>query len=217
MLILSNLLISVFLLNAQENSNITIDTNNLYFPNHLLIDTVNLWGREKDDEFYQRRMQGNYFKNSMYSMRLLKLKEPKLFKKYPHEVYRFTWFGYLGTSHNPLSIRIENNKKSTYLISKFITRRKNNETLIIKDTVYLQEKEWQNFKNMIANQGFWDISPVEKTSIIIMDASTWILEGSNDNTYHMVHRQCGRDKEIGKICMFLLELSNINIKKKEFY
>lgn len=217
MLILSNLLIGVFLSNAQEISNITIDTSNLYFPNHLLIDTVNLWGREKDDEFYQKRMQGNWHKNSMCSEQLLRLKEPILHQEYPHEVYRFTWFGFFGNKHNPFTIRIENYNENVFIISKYISRDKNKEGLFVNDTVFVDKKSWLEFKSTLENANFWDISPIEKTDIVVMDGATWILEGKKNDLYHVVFRVSGKNKEIGNICLHLLQLSNMKLKRKQFY
>ncbi len=205
--------------NTEKSMNNIIDTNLFFFQSKYLLDTINMFGQKKDNEFYKTREKDATLKNSWYSEQLIKLNEPKLYKEYYYESYRFTWFGYLGTSHNPISIRIENHNGNVFLIAKYICSKgcSKNKGLIVNDTVNVEKKEWKNFKCKIDSMNFWNIPPTEKTEIIIMDGSTWIFEGKNDKLYNMVHRNCGKKKEIGEICLYLLKLSNLKIKNKELY
>jgi hypothetical protein len=214
-IILSIISFSAF---TQINYYKSIDTNKLFFPSRYFIDTVNTYGREKNKEFYETRMQGNYFKNAVYSEKLLRLKEPKLFSDYKQETYRFTWSGYVGKSHNPLSLRLEKHNENIYLFVKYINGKSQKQgDILVTDTVVISENDWNTFKNKLDSIDFWNVPSVEKTDIVTMDGSVWILEGKHDNIYHMVHRQDGRNKEIGELCLYLLNLSNIRVKKKEFY
>jgi len=43
------------------------------------------------------------------------------------------------------------------------------------------------------------------------------LEGQNNSLYHKVHRNCGKEKEIGEIRLSLLKLSKLKLRKKYFY
>ena len=218
-IIIFNLLFFTFPLGAQEVDNISID-NNLYFPDKFFIDTINpeADGTIQGNEFYERRKYAANYINFILSMEFSKLNEPKLYHEYPYEVYRFTWSAYLKNAHNPLTIRIENDGKKAYLIAKYIryNRFSNKDKLIIKDTITIDKNKWVEFKNIINSINFWNISPIEKTSIVVFDGSTWILEGSIDKSYHMVHRKMAKHKEIGEVCLYLLKLSGIKVKENEF-
>ncbi len=136
------------------------------------------------------------------------------YQDYPHEVYRFTWFGYLKQKHNPFSLRLESHNDTVLLFVSYINgKSKKYQNELITDTVTLDKNDWDVFKNKIDSLDFWSISPVERTDIVTMDGSVWILEGKNDKSYHMVHRVCGKRKEIGELCLYLLEKSNLKVKK----
>ncbi|NSW44773.1 MAG: hypothetical protein HPY79_02965 [Bacteroidales bacterium] len=210
---------TVYAQNTEKSMNNIIDTSMFFYPSKYLLDTINMFGHKKDNEFYKIREKDATLKNSWYSEQLIKLNEPKLYNEYYYESYRFTWFGYLKTSHNPISIRIENQNGNIFLITKYICSKgcSKNKGLIVNDTVNIEKKEWENFKARIDSMNFWNIPPIEKTEIVIMDGSTWIFEGKNDKLYNMVHRSCGKKKEIGEICLYLLKLSNLKIKNKDIY
>jgi len=217
-LIWSNLLIICFSLKAQEKH--YIDTNKLFFPDKYFVDTINPQadGTNSGNEFIDRRKRTATFLNSWYSEQLLSLKESKLSQEYPHEVYRFTWFGYLAQNHNPFSLRLECFNDTVFLFVKYInSKNKQHKKELITDTITLNKKDWEIFKNNVDSINFWSISPIEKTETVIMDGSVWILEGKNNKSYHMVHRNCGKHKEIGELCLYLLEKSSIKVKKKNLY
>lgn len=219
-LILSNLLIVVFLSNAQEKPLYEIDANRLFFPVGFLLDTINpeVDGIIHGTDFMARRHRLADFRNKMYSESLSRLNEPTLIHEYPNEVYRFTWFGYLGNRHNPLTVRIENHNGNVFIVSKYISRKNNGEEeLVINDTVFVDDRSWAEFANMIDDADFWGISPIEKTQIVYMDGSIWILEGRKDDLYHAVFRSMGKNKETGDICLRLLYLSNLKLRRKQFY
>jgi hypothetical protein len=220
LLFLSNVLIISAILNAQVINQSEKDTIEHFFPSGYFIDTINpeADGTIHGNEFYKRRKLIASYTNSINSMQLWRLKEPKLFKEYPHEVYRFTWFGFFGNKHNPFTIRIENHNDTVYIVSKFISRDRNGETvLFVNDTVFLDNKAWLEFKTMIEDANFWEIPTIEKTSIVVMDGATWILEGKKNDLYHAVFRVSGKNKEIGNICLYLVELSTMKLKRKQFY
>lgn len=217
-LIMTNLLFLYFSLKAQEKD--YKDTNKLFFHDKYFFDSINPQadGTICGNEFIERRKRSATIRNSYYSKQLLSLKEPKLYQEYPHDVYRFTWFGYFGQRHNPFTIRIEDHNESVFVVSKFISRDKNKkESLFVNDTIFLDNKTWIRFNTMIKDINFWEIPSIEKSSIVVMDGSTWILEGKKNYIYHAVFRINGKDKEIGDICLFLLRLSNLKIKNKELY
>lgn len=85
--------------------------------------------------------------------------------------------------------------------------------IVIDSCLTISENEWNSFSNIIKEIDFWNLSPIEKTQVIGYDGAQWILEGSKENTYHMVNRWSSDDKETSKACLYLLELSKLKIEK----
>jgi hypothetical protein len=194
-----------------------IDTPTLYFPTQFLIDTVNTYNIAIDEDFYFARKNIAINTNIRYSQALMKLIEPKIYKNYDKECYRFTLLGYFGTTHNPISVRIEKENDSDnnfILISKFINRKHG----LISDTITITNKEWMNLQRKIDEVGFWNINPVLETNLIIFDGSEWIFEGKINDKYHMFYRnQFFEEPEIEQLGKLFIKLSKIRLKKREFY
>ena len=192
------------------------DTNLLYFPTRLLIDTVNVYRQEKDSLFFQKSKESALFVNTWFSKQLTGLDEPKLYKDYNFETYRFTW---LRTFHNPISIRLEK-RDNEYLL---FVKRANGAggyspgKLVQNDTIRITENQWDNVISKIYNLNFWEIPTVEKSNLIVMDGAEWIFEARKNDKYNMVYRQSGKGTEIKELCMMLYDLSGLKIKKKEIY
>ena len=55
---------------------------------------------------------------------------------------------------------------------------------------------------------------LSKTSIVVFDGSTWILEGSIDKSYHMVHRKMAKHSEIGEVSISL-KINGIKVKEND--
>ena len=216
---------TVYAQNVEQNTGNVINTDVIFSPNKYWLDTINMFGfDEKDSRFYNIRKMFAVSDNKLFSEKLMRINEPSLYNNYCYESYRFSWFRSDRDSHNTLSVRIENHDGNIFLIAKYVPytsnnrkRRQFNSVNLIIDTIYLGQKEWDIFKHKLVGIDFWNIPPVEKTDIISFHCPIWIFEGNNDGLYHMVHRECGWEKEIGDICLYLLKLSNIPIKKKWFY
>jgi len=172
------------------------------------------------------RLQVTYdYTDYFYSVWIVELNEPPLNVELDYESYRFTWSWFVRGYHNPLSVRIENHNGNILLIAKYVQSTKYNRRKgifknveLFADTVYLEQKEWDNFKDKISSINFFDITPTETTDKIIADGSSWIFEGNNGKLHHMVQRHVsGKTSEIGDICLYLLKLSNIPIKEGWFY
>jgi len=171
------------------------------------------------------RLQVTYdYTDYFYSVWIVELNEPPLNEDINCESYRFTWKGTFGVYHNPFSVRIENHDGNIFLISKYVQRTnyirrkmKFKNVDLFADTLYLEQKEWDIFKDKISSINFFDIPPTE-TSIVIIDGSVWIFEGNDGKSHHMVQRSAYPEiSEIVDICLYLLKLSNIQIKEKWFY
>ncbi len=192
------------------------DTNLLYFPTRLLIDKINVYRQEKDSIFYQKRKESALFVNTWFSKQLTALNEPKLYKNYDFESYRFTW---LRTFHNPISIRLEK-RNNDYLL--FVKRANgaggyNPGQVVQNDTIQITESQWNEVMSKIYNINFWGIPTVEKSDMIVMDGAMWIFEARKENNYNMVYRQTSKGTEINELCMLLLNMSRLKINKKEIY
>jgi hypothetical protein len=213
------------LINVDENGKDTIDltdkyyykdSNLLYFPNQLFYDTINYIGQERDSAFYKRRNDLALYMNTWFSKQLSALDEPKLYKDYDFETYRFTW---LRTFHNPISIRLEK-KNNEYLL--FVKRANgaggyNPGQLVQNDTILITESQWDDVISKIYNLNFWKIPTVERSNLMVMDGAEWIFEARKNGKYNMVYRQTSKGTEIKELCMMLYNLSNLKIKKKEIY
>ena len=206
------LLILKFNLFSQQNGNFEVDTAKLYFPVKCLYDTINLFGQEKNEIFYQRRFQSAIDKDIWFSEKLINLKEPKLYKNYQYESYRFIWFGYLKGKNNPFALRIENRNDTILLFVKYIYHDKKNREFG-GDTIVLTKNDWNTFKTKVKSIDFWNLPCVEKSKIIVMDGSTCIMEGKKGNEYNMVYSKRSELKEIIKEpWLFLIEKSGLKIK-----
>ncbi len=213
------ILIPIYAQNNNIKSTKEIDTNIFFFPSKYFLDTLNTFGQEKNKDFYKRRMQIALSNTLLYSQILTDLKEPKIFNENNKESYRFLWIGYFGTFHNPISIRIEKYNNNIYIISKYFSknRKLKNGILIANDTIPIDNGEWKILKTKIDSINFWNFPLIEKTDIAVYDGSMWILEGINGNLYNLINTICGEKKEIEDICLYLLKLSKIKVKRKEFY
>lgn len=195
------------------------NSDTYYFPNNFFYDTAGADGNLKVNEVYGEPLRPDWYSNSLYSKPLETLNEPVLFGDYENEVYRFTWFGDFGVSHNPIAVRIEKADTVAFLILRYMkTRHYEQESVkdVITDSIIINQNDWLEFKKELADIDFWNLPSIEMTEIVTMGGSGWILEGQND-TYHMVHRFDATDKDIGKVCLYLLQHSKLKIKKREFY
>ncbi len=187
----------------------------LYFLSDCFYDTVNLFGYdEKDSMFYLHRKKVAIQRNVYHSKKLSQLKEPVINVEYPTDVFRFTWIQSFEKKHNPMTLRVERIHDSTMVVVKYIQYDKKVIELI-SDSVFISNNHWDLFCATVDSLCFFDMQPIEKSDILVMDGSIWILEGKINDTYHMVHRVEGKHKDIGLICLQLVGYFNIgNIEFK---
>ncbi len=153
------------------------------------------------------------FTNRWYSKHYYKFGLDNLSVKYLNrDIYRFVW---LRTFNQPISITIE--KKDDlhtlfYSISDGLGGYFAGKT-IETDTIQINENNWLRFNELIAECDFEQI-PTEK-EIYGSDGAEWILEGHTVEGYRMVTRWSGG--EISDCCIYLLELSGIEIEDDLIY
>lgn len=153
------------------------------------------------------------FSLNWYSSHLKALEEPVLSDSLPAKIFRFTW---LRTFHNPIVIGIENINDTIKLYWKVNDGAGGYEPgKIIEDkSKILTLKEWTGIVDKINAIDFWNL-PSTENEILGTDGAQWILEGKELGKYHVVDRWLGG--EIGKICLELINLTDLEIKEDDIY
>ena len=154
------------------------------------------------------------FVNQWFSHFMTKFELQNYSEKYSgFESYRILW---LRTFHNPIVIEIQDKKESVKLSYKISDGAGGYEFgNLSQDTTFLiNRKDWNKLIQLIQKSGFWNLT-TDKDEIPGCDGSELIMEGHNENGYHMIYRWGGQ--EIGECGRFMIELSKIKIPEKEFY
>ena len=199
-----------------DSLNIPLNLGVYYFPIEFLIDTINtyLYHTVLDNGFIYRRTDQAHYLNWWYSEQLFAFKEPLLYNGYfRHEIYRFTW---LRSFDEPVVIRVENKDESIRLFVKMINNNRiyKAEEILINDTIVLSTFQWTELNEKLNKIDFWNIDPIENTNGSMgTDGAQWILEGLKDGEYHMIDRWNGKNKVTGEVCLYLLQISGLEVDK----
>jgi hypothetical protein len=180
-----------------------ISDSRLYFPVATRIDSNKCLGLDS-------------FTNKRYSKHLRAMNEPILYEgKLNKKIFRFTW---LRTFHNPIVIRIERESDSVNLYYKITNGAGGYEPgeIIIDKRKKLTLDDWGNFIYLVDSCQFWSTMPCEKLEEGL-DGSQWILEGATNDYYQVVDKWTPGKGSYYDCCNFLIELTDLNIKKKEKY
>jgi hypothetical protein len=121
------------------------------------------------------------------------------------ETYRFLW---LRSFEHPISVRIERRGYFFSLRSVELSGTGGNDPgkIIRTDDVEIFSDQWCRFTSLIDKMQFWE-KPTSSGSSLGRDGAQWILEGVNDERYHIVHRWSPKDDSFREACIYLLELS----------
>jgi hypothetical protein len=199
---------------SDQFENIRLDSSNLYFPVELFAELPNDWRTNyKLDVIWKINVTS--FVINWYSGQLEALKEPRLINNSSDkQIFRFTW---LRSFNNPIAIRIEKWQGKVNICWKLCNGAGGNipGDLIIDKRKELTEKEWQDFSTLLQNIDFWNIKTVKEENG--NDGSQWILEGIDKNNYHVVDRWTPRGSDYQKCCLYLLDLTDLNIKTDDIY
>ncbi len=186
-----------------NGDNIPIDSNQYYIPLVFLKDSSS-------------RYNVDSFVDSWYSKMLFALREPLLYNNKLHrEIFRFTW---LRTFRHPVSIRIENNiDGEKYIYWKVTSGAGGYEpgNLILNKSKKIAKSDWRKFLKLVKESNFWNLPTMKDNRGF--DGSEWILEGSDDDFYHVVSRWLGSDKSFHACCSYLITLTDLEINKKDMY
>lgn len=121
------------------------------------------------------------------------------------ETYRFLW---LRSFHHPISIRIERRGYTFGLKAVELSGSGGYEPGKIRQTddVVISSDQWCRLMTLLNKAKFWE-QPTSSDSSLGRDGAQWILEGVNDERYHIVHRWSPSDDAFRETCIYLLELS----------
>lgn len=129
------------------------------------------------------------------------------------KILRFTW---LRSFHHPISIRLEKTKNKTILIWKEGKGMGgySPEGLKRKGKKKITRMQWDKLSALLEKHKI-DTLP-NKDYIPMMDGATWTLEKKDLNGYK-AHNTNSPSEDFKKICLYLLKLSKLKIKKARIY
>jgi len=121
------------------------------------------------------------------------------------EIYRFLW---LRTFDHPISVRIERTAYSFRLTSIELNGAGGYEPgrKLRTDNVEIFSDQWCHLTSLLDRAKFWS-EPTVDPDLPGNDGSQWILEGVNDERYHIVDRWTPQNGGIRDACIYLLRLS----------
>ncbi len=167
---------------------------------------------KKLDKSYFPKNKIDESRANWYSKHLRKMNEPILYtvtnKKI--EIYRFTW---LRTFHHPIMIRVYQSGEKGFLIAKELSGAGGYEPGELKHNVKrrLTKKGWQNILVHVKRSSFWSLkSNIDDGGL---DGARWIMEGVKKGKYHMVDRFSPEKGSYRELCLYLLKLSGLKVKR----
>lgn len=177
-----------------------------YFPPHTFSD------RTDADEFTAK----------WYTGQLRALHEPSLWelseKSNSNQVYRFLW---LRSFHHPISIRLDIQPDGNGTLTTKICDGAGGYApgKIIRDqTRILSSPTISEFLSEISARHYWDMPTEEPfNGTIGVDGAQWILEGVNRNNYKIVDRWSPKNGPIKELCLRMVNLAGLKLKKDEIY
>lgn len=177
------------------------DSTDYYFPNNIF---------DLDNSNNGRTL----YLNEWYFGHLFSMEEPIINTCEDMEIFRFTW---IRTFHNPIVVRISKKNSTISLVWKKTNGLGGYYTGEIDDEGIknLSIEDWNKLKKKIKKCKFENLPSAELSHS--KDGADWILEGASSNGYHVVNKRNARKTTIGKVCLYLLELTDLEIANKEVY
>lgn len=88
--------------------------------------------------------------------------------------------------------------------------------MIRNKTRELATQETRRFLDKIQEVGFWGL-PSSHEPDIGLDGAQWIIEGVKDGKYHIADRWSPSKGSVYDLGMLAIQLSELNIPKREIY
>lgn len=186
-----------------------------YFPISRFIELDENWKNPYQTDILRETDMAT-FVLGWYSGQLRALNEPLIFDQKNDTIYRFTW---LRTFHHPVAIRVQKNKNKIQLTWKMSNGAGGYSPgeLVVDKTTELSTAEWKEFQKLIDKIEYWDMPTNEQSDITGTDGSQWIIEGVQNGKYNVVDRWTPRNSTYQELGMFLINLTDLDIPKKEIY
>jgi len=182
------------------------DANPQYFPKGIFGDTSDK-GAFKD------------FLTRWYSSDLRAMHEPSLFEATSKDrsliAYRFLW---LRTFHHPIAIRLTIRPDGNGALTGKVTSGAGGYEpgdITWNESIDTPKAQVQQFINAVQMAEFWT-SPSDQ-HWGGNDGAQWIMEGVQGGTYHVVDRWSPEKTNYARMCLFLLNLSKIQVPAKDIY
>jgi hypothetical protein len=186
-----------------------------YFPVSRFIDLDENWKYSYQTDVLRATDMAT-FVLGWYSGQLRALNEPLIFDLKSDTIYRFTW---LRTFHHPVAIRVQKSKDKILLTWKMSDGAGGYSPgkLIIDETTELSSAEWNEFQKLLDKIEYWTMPTNEQSDIMGTDGSQWIIEGVQNGKYNVVDRWTPRNSSYQELGMFLINLTDLDIPKKDIY
>ena len=160
--------------------------------------------------FDDKTHSGNY-KENWYAYFLTGLDEPSLFQSTEADIpiYRFL----LVWNARALCVRLALNADGTGLVSGKLVTMVSPKHLYAADPTILSKEQAQQFALLLRKAEFWSMETEEPPAqnVYHMDGAQWILEGTENNKYHVVDRWSPRGTAYEYLCKYLMELSPVKL------
>ena len=124
----------------------------------------------------------------------------------------------MRTFHNQISIRVEKELDEIFLYTKIGSGAAGYDPEGLKSSKKkrITATSWKKLEAMIEAFDFW--KKQNYASLPSTDGSRWILEGRTPDKYYVYSRKSPSDEcDFYKLCEYLIELSGIRVKKRDWY
>lgn len=201
--------------NPSTDDNHIPSDDQFYFPVSRFIELDKNWKYSYRTDVLRETDMAT-FVLGWYSGQLRALNEPLIFDQRNGTIYRFTW---LRTFHHPVAIRVQKNKDKTLLTWKMSDGAGGYSPgeLTVDKTRELTNSEWDEIQKLLDKAEYWDMPTNEQSDIMGTDGSQWIIEGVRNGKYNVVDRWTPRNSTYQELGMFLINLTDLDIPKKEIY
>jgi hypothetical protein len=181
------------------------DANPKYFPIGIFGQPSHSWG------------EGD-FRARWYSSYLRAMHEPSLSdasKDTSLVAYRFLW---LRTFHHPIAIRVSIRPDGTASLTGKVTSGAGGYeagAMTWDESFELSKAQVDVLSNLLKRAGFWTLPTGDSRSGL--DGAEWIMEGVQNGAYHVVDRWSPEKSDYANMCLYLVNLSKIQLKANEIY
>ena len=144
------------------------------------------------------------------------------------ESYCFTW---LRSFNNPVVVRAVHDRNGTRrIVTKMMDRDEKGRSrdLVIDKSKTLNEQQWAGLVERVQASEFWAQPTKEQPQFVLpngnrhvlakVDGAHWVFEAATANGFHVVDRHNPpQDSKFADLCLYLLELSDIDLSKEKVY